>query len=56
MARTSTARRIVPTATYHVTHEDVIKMLTMRNAIAAMNGKPCPIAARVLSNLEAMGV
>jgi len=33
--------------------ERVLKTLEIRNAMSAMRGRPCPVAARVVSRLSA---
>lgn len=48
--------RIVPTTTWHITHEEIVQFLTLKNAKCAAAGRPCPIAARVLASLESVGV
>lgn len=52
----NTQRRIVPTQTYHRTHEEILKLLTLANAHSAMRGKPCPVAAAVVDRLLSVGV
>ena len=47
-----TARKIIPTTSFHKTHEEILQMLTLLNARSAMKGKPCPLAARIVEQLE----
>ena len=37
---------------WRLSREALIAMLCIRNAEAALGGRPCPVAARVLARLE----
>ena len=37
---------------WHKSREELIAFLTLKNAQAAMAGRPCPVAARVQWRLE----
>lgn len=47
-------RRIVPTTTYHRTHEEIVAMLTLLRIRCA--GKSMPVADALLARLESVGV
>ena len=37
---------------WHWSRERILEVLSTRNAMAAMSGRSCPVAARVLARLE----